>query len=72
MVKYLYNVNGTEFFDITPFGAAWKKAKAMAKEEHTYITRTVVNGSAIRYEFYAEAGIFLPMKFFDEVKVCVF
>lgn len=69
---FFYHVNGTEFHDTEAFGKAWKEAKALATEEHTYITRTVVCGDDIRYEFYADGGCFLPDRFWDDCKVKVF
>lgn len=62
MKTYIYIVNGTEFTDTTPWGQAWKDAKAMATEEHTVIERIIVNGNTIKYEIYVNGGCFLTDK----------
>lgn len=60
---FYYNVNGAEFHDTVAFGQAWKEAKALAREEHCGIERTVICGENIRYEFYAKGGIFVSDEF---------
>ena len=60
MKTYIYIVNGTEFTSTTPWGQAWKDAKAMATEEHTVIERTIVRGQTVEYEIYVNGGCFLP------------
>lgn len=72
MKEFIYNVNGTEFTDTEAFGKAWSEAKALAKEEHTAITRTIVTNSSIRYEFYAKGGCFLDNKFYSKENVKIF
>lgn len=59
MKDYYYNVNGIEFHDMEAFGEAWKKAKVLAREEHCGITRTVIDGEKIVYQFYAKSQCFL-------------
>lgn len=68
---FVYCVNGSTFEDTTAFGDAWKKAKAMASEEHTIITRQVVIGNVIRNDYYT-GGIFLDEKFMDECPPLIF
>lgn len=68
---FFYNVNGTEFHDTVAFDKAWKEAKALATEEHCGITRTVVCGDKISYEFYAN-GIFLNERFCTPEKLHIF
>ncbi len=63
---FYYNVNGAEFRDTVAFGQAWKEAKALAREEHCGIERTVVYGDEIRYEFYAKGGVFVSDKYKTE------
>lgn len=65
MKDFFYNVNGTEFHDTVAFGTAWKKARELAKAEHTFVSRTVVSYNwegkeTIRYEVYLKGGCFLP------------
>lgn len=69
---YIYDVNGTQFEDVKAFGTAWANAKALAKEEHTTIKRTIVENEKITYEFYAKGGIFLNEKYYDVEDVKVF
>lgn len=63
---FYYNVNGAEFHDTVAFGQAWKEAKALAREEHCGIERTVVCGDEIRYEFYAKGGVFVNDRYKTE------
>ena len=72
MKEFIYNVNGTEFTDTVAFGNAWKNAKALATEEHAHITRTVIDGEKITYEFFAKGGCFLLDKFYEKDRVKVF
>ena len=69
---FTYCVNGTTFEDTEAFGKAWKDAVALAKEEHATITRAVVCGNDIRYEFYAKGGCFLNDRYYDKETVKVF
>lgn len=70
---YIYDVNGTQFEDVKAFGTAWANAKALAKEEHTTIKRTIVeNNGKIIHEFYAKGGIFLDEKYYNVEDVKVF
>lgn len=69
---YVYNVNGTILEDTEAFGQAWETAKALATEEHTIITRQVVNGDSIRNEFYATGGCFLNERFYEPSKAKIF
>ena len=63
---FFYYVNGTEFVDTEAFGKAWRDAKALATEEHTCITRTVLTGEDnLRHEFFAKGGIFLNERFYS-------
>ena len=72
MKRFFYNVNGTEFEDTVAFGDGWKKALALAKKEHTEITRTVIINNDIRYEFFAKGGVFLNDRFYSKDKVEIF
>ena len=72
MKTFEYNVNGTIFEDTEAFGQGWKNAVALAKEEHATITRTVVNGDEIHYEFDSNGGCFLNNRFYEKDKVKVF
>jgi len=72
MKEFIYNVNGTEFTDTEAFGKAWSAAKALAKSEHSAITRTIVTDSSICYEFYAKGGCFLNDRFYSKEKVKIF
>ena len=69
---FIYNVNGTLFEDTKAFGQAWKNAKALATEEHTVITRTVICGNETHEEFFAKGGCFLNERFYEENKAKVF
>lgn len=69
---FFYHVSGTEFHDTVAFGDAWKKAKALATEEHCTIERTVVCGDDVRYEFYAKGGCFLSDRLYEASKAKVF
>lgn len=73
MTTFFYNVNGTEFTDTEAFGKAWADAKALATEEHTCITRTVVSDNdTMRHEFFAKGGCFLNEKFYNKDRVKIF
>lgn len=73
MKRFFYEVNGTQFEETSEaFGEVWKKAKELATKEHTGITRTVVCGNDIRYEFFAKGGIFLNERFYEIDKVYIF
>jgi len=70
---FFYYVNGTEFVDTEAFGKAWRDAKALATEEHTCITRTVLTGEDnLHHEFFAKGGIFLNERFYEKDRVKVF
>ena len=69
---FYYNVNGTEFHDTVAFGKAWKEAKALGKEEHCPIYRTVVKGDNIRYEVFAKGGCFLDERDKDKFEIEIF
>ena len=72
MKEFFYYVNGTEFVDTEAFGKAWKEAKALATEEHTCITRTVVKGEEMYHEFFAKGGCFLNERFYEKERVKIF
>jgi hypothetical protein len=72
MKEFFYYVNGTEFVDTEAFGKAWKEAKALATEEHTCITRTVVKGKEMYHEFFAKGGCFLSERFYEKDRVKIF
>lgn len=72
MTNYYYNVNGTEFLDTTAFGDGWKKAKALATEEHCGITRIVAKEGKISYQFYHKGGMFLDEKYFKKEDYKIF
>lgn len=69
---FVYIVNGTTIEDTEAFGQGWKKAVALATEEHTTIERQVIYGNEIRNEFYAKGGCFLAERFYAEEKVKIF
>ena len=74
MKKFTYFVNEMEIVgtDTEPFGKVWKKAKELATEKKTYITRMVTDKDEKRYEFFANGGCFLNKRFFNENRVKVF
>ena len=74
MKKFTYFVNEIEIIgtDTEAFGAVWTKAKAVAREKNTYITRVVTNGEEERYEFFAKGGCFLNKRFFNKERVKIF
>ena len=72
MKRFIYTVCGMEFEDKEAFGIAWRKAVEVAKTEHCEITRTVISGDNIRYEFFASGNIFLNNRFWDNAKVKIF
>lgn len=72
MKIFFYYVNGTEFADTEAFGKAWTEAKALATEEHTCITRTVVKGEEMKHEFFAKGGCFLDERFYEKDRVKIF
>lgn len=69
---FFYHVNGTEFHDTTAWGKAWKEAKALAKEEHCPIYRTITDGKTIRYEVFAKGGAFLNEQYVDKSRIEIF
>ena len=72
MKEFLYYVNGTEFADTEAFGQGWENAKALATEEHTYITRTVIDDNNMRHEFFAKGVCFLNERFYEKDRVKIF
>jgi predicted nucleotidyltransferase len=72
MKEFIYHINGTEITDTEAFGKAWTKAKELATEEHTCITRTVIRDNQIEYEFYAKGGCFLNERFYEKERVKIF
>ncbi len=70
---FIYKVAGYEFRDTKAFGQAWREARAKATELHCGIFREVEEDEAeIRYEFYANGGAFLNMRFYTEKKLAIF
>ena len=69
---FVYDVNGTQFEDTQAFGQGWKNAKKVATEEHATITRAVVEGEKVTYEFFAKGGVFLNEKFYEVDRAKVF
>ena len=69
---FVYNVNGTILETEEAFGEVWRQAKALAKEEKTFITRCVVKGDSVKEEFYHKAGIFLSIKLWDKNEAKIF
>ena len=69
---FVYMVNGTTIEDTEAFGEGWKKAVALATEEHASIERQVICGSDIRNEFFAKGGCFLAERFYNVEKVKIF
>lgn len=71
MKKFIYVVNGVELEDEKAFGLAWAKAKELAKEQHTYITRYDVVGDKVTELYLANGMVFLTMndKFNENVKI---
>lgn len=71
---FIYNVNGTHIEDTEAFEEGWRKAVALATEEHTIITREVVNMTTgeSREEFYTTSGFFLTMRFYDKKSAQIF
>lgn len=74
MKKFTYFVNEIEIIgtDTEAFGAVWAKAKVVASEKNTYITRVVTNGEKERHEFFAKGGCFLNKRFFNKERVKIF
>lgn len=69
MKKFIYDVAGVKFEDTEAFGKAWKEAKALAKEKHVAIYRTVIEE---RHEVYYKGGIFNSTKYATAENVEIF
>ena len=69
---FIYKVGNLEFAETEPFGQAWKDAIKWAKHYHVGITRTVIDGSNKRKEFFAKGGCFLNERFYTEEKIKIF
>lgn len=69
---FIYKIGNLEFAESEPFGQAWKDAVEWAKHYHVGITRTVIDGSNKREEFFARGGIFLNKRFYTKEKEKIF
>lgn len=72
MKKFVYDVAGFEFEDTEAFGKAWKEAKALAKEKHAAIYRTVVKNDEERREVFYKGGCFNSIKYATAENVEIF
>ena len=69
---FIYRVGNYQTIDNTAFGKGWKDAQKKAVENHSAIYRTVIADKETRYEFFANGGVFLNMRFFSLEKLRVF
>lgn len=69
---FIYRVGNHQMLDNEAFGRGWKVAQETAIKNHCAIYRTVISNKEVRNEFFANAGVFLNIRYFALEKLKVF
>lgn len=69
---FVYKVDGKVFQGHDAWGQAWDDAKAVAKDRHCPIFRSVVKGDKVDHQFFAKGGAFLSLRSYSPDKLYLF